>query len=328
MAGARNLSTVFLLVACLVTGSCLKLPAEFLMPMEVKQTEADTTKGTDKILDELKALDFSNMGSTVPPSPQDCLNAFNLYIDGKFKNGFVPYRPVLALEYAPKVTTFCPTVDMVKQINQAFANRTSKKYEVDGTVINLNNIGLQLGDHECIGRIMNPKENKLVLNELEVIVKSNRLNVHSVPMEIYYSTRMLTKKALEATDAKKKFIEEGILKLFAVIDPIPGRLEGTFPARIVAQGKELEQAKEFIFPLSRQLVVFQKVEDVKMEFATMNNEIFYVVPKGSLTLSMGLVFEVVLGLDDARCALREFKEDVREVDGPRRAKYNNETPSE
>lgn len=297
-------AVIVMLVWC---QSCVKVPLEALFPSEITTSEEDIQSFSDRIRDELKQVDIATLAQGKAPNIPACKTAFEAFVDKTTDQGLIPYRLIKQTDYASTVVTFCPDINMVAEIRRSILEE-SKKEKNEKTLIDLAAEAKSFTKHGCSGPIIDPGRGKFELSFLKSMVQKNSLNTHSVPTEIFYSTKLLTEEEIDTKSAVNALINDGTLRTFGIIDEVNAKETGLHTITITIEGEKYREAIKYMLSLKYSLVAIPVYEKYKPYIMEIGKEKFYVVPQGELVSKLGVDFVVEFSGKDAQCLLTEQNE--------------------
>lgn len=283
---------------------CVKVPFESIFPKTINTSEEDVKSFSNRIQDELKNADIATLAKGKATDIPACQTAFAAFVDRVSGQGLIPYRKVTPKEYAPAVATFCPTIDMVKEIRRALLKEGEKDKD-EKTLIDLSTEAKSFKKHGCSGPILDSRRGKFELSFLKTVVEKNSLNTYSVPTQIYYSTKTISEEDINTQSALKELIANGTLRPFGMSGLIDPKATGSQPITITVEGKNYEDAIHYILALQYQLVAIPVYEKFQPFIETIGTEKYYVVPQGGMVSKLGVDFVVEFSGKDAQCIVTE-----------------------
>lgn len=155
-------------------------------------------------------------------------------------------------------------------------------------------------------------------------MKKNTLNIHAPTYNLYYSTRPLREDEMGTADAVENLENAGQIVPFAKSPRVAPRFEGHILLDYRKGNESLTEIRKQFAGLKPDILAMPEIIIADPETTTINEEQFYIVPKGLIAFYITLNFSVKGELSDALCALRLYKEEQNVKDEERRKIFEEE----
>lgn len=332
---AKKLTLKFAMILLASTNfSCVNAPVVFSYGEAVDITEEDTQKIADDIKRELHSINFTPdnyvPGPTVPV-PEDCQAAFNLWIDRHLAKNLIPKMLVSALEYAKDqipsngLLAQCRSIDTEKEFEEALKNASSEdqQQKKSAYVFNLEDLQNAIDDDKCGRNFINPNKMKVSINSISVKVDKNSLNIKAPKYNIYYGSYLLEEDSFIEPGSEKALSDKGDIVKFAYLDRIAPRFTGKKELVIDKSSAQFSKAQKELGSLDSNLIAIPETIGQEKETMPIDNQDYFIVPKGMIRLYLVLEVSLKGEIADALCVLKQVKEKAKEKDDDRKKVFEN-----
>lgn len=308
----------------LIFNACARLPIEFTVEDQITWSESDIKEMNQAIFDRLVSVITVNPGATI--EPQECKNAFKIWLRKQFDWGLIPKKIIGPEEYAASsnnpLKKQCRPIDFGKdyEIN---AEAVMLERRPSAVIFTMEDIRKKIQEHKCAHTFVDPEKGKMELTGISVFVKTNALNIKSPGYTVFSSEKHYTKNAVEDM-TQEAFIADANATKLADAPSIPAKFKGTLYADIVRDKKLYKKATRPLLSATGSVVAYPNLDDFVAETKEFEGNVYYIVPKGELLARVRLDFDFIVSLKDARCVYYDFLNQIKE-DEKKRAESDKPT---
>lgn len=311
--------------------SCVDIPVEVTLSKSIVFNESRVKKLVDNVYNRMAAINLGPAASMPAPKidAKECNKAFGIWLAEQFTKGIVPKRLITPLDYAKGTTN--PLIGQCKNINLDLEFSEAVKEVVknqagtqEGTILKLDKFRDSLNSDECSKNFAKEDDPRITVKNIGFWVKKNTLNIHAPSYNIYYSTRPISNEELAPHQAEKNLIEGGHMVAFAKSTSFAPRFEGYSPLEYIDGIEGFKKIRSKFAGLQPDIIALPEIIIANPETTMVNDEEFFIVPKGLLALYITLEISVKAKLSDALCALRVYKEEEKLKDEERRRAFEEE----
>lgn len=311
------LARIFIWSIPVVTiSSCIDAPFEIFMDKKIAITEDHVSNISDEILKQLKNINeeefIPNYGIVNNINAAICKDAFITWIAEQFRKKRVPKRKIGSEEYGESSTNpnihHCPTIDIEKEFINAKNKIDFKTLEIKPYSVNLESLRKTLSEKsKCANKFIDPKEHKVTIDKIELIVEKNSINFGIPGFDIYYSVVPVKAKDLKDINNIDKLKKQGSIKIFATTKKMPAEFTGTIPLTMIEDPEALASAQEKISSLQTELITVPQAVDTEIKTEIINDEPYFILPQGEAAISIIVQISARITLGDAFCFSGESK---------------------
>jgi hypothetical protein len=309
-----------LIISLMLNGSCLKVPIELDLSEKIEISTQKISDIAEQIYEILAEIDFSSPASC---PENDCRAAYKIWLRKQFNNGLVPKGLIGPLEYGasgisanPAIST-CRHIDFEAEYEKATEKnvRTSKR---EAVIFRLNDFRNKISSNKCTDNFIDPDQEKITIDEINLHVLKNTLSVSSPIFNLYTSDEEVTKDELEEIDAESNLIKDGILYHLTQTKKIPPRFTGILPTNLESDPQKFSDAEVPIVALDGTIIAIPSMIAGEPESKTVAGKDYFVVPTGSISLRLTMRVSVKAKLSDAKCAYEQFKDSIKKEEEERK----------
>jgi|GEM_PF-4153595 len=295
--------------------SCAKVPVEFKINQELELTEQDVENITDRIKAKLRNIDFSHPEDSPPGmiDPEICRQAYWVWLDKKFEEGFVPKKVIGPEEYAESSTD--PLIMQCKRIDFGTTYQVSAEPIMKDATAAIVHFSMEetkktVSENRCLRSFIDPEKGKMAIKYMALRIRRNTLNVTSPSYTIYSSDRAMTEAEIQSK-SESQLLSDGIFMTLAHSEPVPERFTGTVPITPVVNQEAFSRASLPIRSLTGAIIAYPNFLDFRPQTQNVFGQISYIVPKGGIKADILIAFDFLVSLKDAWCSYDEFLEEIK-----------------